>query len=105
MLRKRKISNGVKKRKSHERMPESNIGHSGALTALTCLGMGVCLVLLCSCLSFDIGDWPSRFVSPNNDPVANWCGSIWAGGVCHISVGNLFSGCETCTSAEGPAGF
>ena len=80
MLRKRKISNRVKKRKSHERMPESNIRHSGALTALTCLGMGVCLVLLCSCLSFDIGDWPSRFVYPNNDPAANWCGSM--GAVC-----------------------
>jgi len=38
----------------------------------------VCLVFLCSCLSFDIGDWPSRLVSPNNAPIKNWCGSIGA---------------------------
>jgi S-DNA-T family DNA segregation ATPase FtsK/SpoIIIE len=38
----------------------------------------VCLFLLCSCLSFDIGDWPSRFVYPHNVPVQNWCGSIGA---------------------------
>jgi len=47
-------------------------------TAISCLGIGVCLFLLCSCLSFDIGDWPSRFVYPHNVPVQNWCGSIGA---------------------------
>jgi S-DNA-T family DNA segregation ATPase FtsK/SpoIIIE len=46
--------------------------------AMRCLGIGACLVLLCSCLSFDIGDWPSTFVHPNNRPAANWCGSIGA---------------------------
>jgi S-DNA-T family DNA segregation ATPase FtsK/SpoIIIE len=38
----------------------------------------MCLVLLCSCLGFDIGDWPSRYLSPPNNPTANWCGSIGA---------------------------
>jgi S-DNA-T family DNA segregation ATPase FtsK/SpoIIIE len=42
--------------------------------AAECLGIAAALVLLCSCVSFNIGDWPSRFVWPNNDPPANWCG-------------------------------
>ncbi|MHC4499224.1 MAG: FtsK/SpoIIIE family DNA translocase, partial [Planctomycetota bacterium] len=46
--------------------------------ALECAGMAVSLLLLCSCLSFDIGDWPSRFVYPHNDPSANLCGPIGA---------------------------
>ena len=36
------------------------------------------LVLLCSCVSFDIGDWPSRFRYPHNSPAVNLCGSIGA---------------------------
>ncbi len=36
------------------------------------------LVLLCSCLSFNIGDWPSRFVYPHNRPSANLCGRVGA---------------------------
>jgi len=47
-------------------------------TAVECLGIGVLLILLCSCLSFDIGDWPSKFVYPHNRPAANWCGSVGA---------------------------
>ena len=46
--------------------------------ALECLGIAAGLVLLCSCISFDIGDWPSKFVWPHNDPPANWCGVIGA---------------------------
>ena len=46
--------------------------------ALRCLGVGFCLFLLCSCLSFDLGDWPSRHQAPHNEPAANWCGSIGA---------------------------
>ncbi len=46
--------------------------------ALECLGIAVALVLLCSCVSFNIGDWPSRFVRPNNEPPANWCGMAGA---------------------------
>jgi S-DNA-T family DNA segregation ATPase FtsK/SpoIIIE len=42
--------------------------------AQQCLAAAVLLVLFCSCLSFDIGDWPSRFVYPPNKPTANWCG-------------------------------
>src|SRR4030042_7214681 len=36
------------------------------------------LMLFCSCVSFDIGDWPSGFVYPHKDPPANWCGNIGA---------------------------
>ena len=46
--------------------------------ALRCLGIGFCLFLLCSCLSFDIGDWPSKYQAPHNEPATNWCGSIGA---------------------------
>jgi S-DNA-T family DNA segregation ATPase FtsK/SpoIIIE len=46
--------------------------------AVEVIGIGVLLVLLCSCISFSIGDWPSEFVYPHNDPAANWCGSIGA---------------------------
>ena len=46
--------------------------------AVECLGITAALVLLCSCVSFDIGDWPSKFVWPHNDPPANWCGLIGA---------------------------
>jgi len=46
--------------------------------ALQCLTVAVLLVLFCSCLSFDIGDWPSRFVYPHNKPTANWCGAAGA---------------------------
>lgn len=35
-------------------------------------------MLLCSCVSFDIGDWPSPFVYPHNAPSANWCGAAGA---------------------------
>jgi len=68
----------VKKKKSYKRAAEGERTHSGAWTALMCLGIGVCLVVLCSCLSFDIGDWPSRFVYPHNSPPSNWCGSAGA---------------------------
>jgi S-DNA-T family DNA segregation ATPase FtsK/SpoIIIE len=46
--------------------------------ALLCLGVGLCLVLLFSCLSFDIADWPSQYAHPHNEPSANWCGSMGA---------------------------
>jgi S-DNA-T family DNA segregation ATPase FtsK/SpoIIIE len=41
-------------------------------------GIAVLLVLLFSCLSFDIGDWPSRYVYPHNKPSSNLCGRIGA---------------------------
>lgn len=46
--------------------------------AVECLAIAAALVLLCSCVSFDIGDWPSKYVWPHNEPAANWCGSIGA---------------------------
>jgi S-DNA-T family DNA segregation ATPase FtsK/SpoIIIE len=51
---------------------------AGARAALLCLGMIGSLFLLCSCLSFDIADWPSTYVYPNHEPPANWCGSVGA---------------------------
>ena len=46
--------------------------------ALQCLIVAGLLVLFCGCLSFNIGDWPSKFVYPNNTPPANWCGHAGA---------------------------
>ncbi|MHC4258891.1 MAG: FtsK/SpoIIIE family DNA translocase [Planctomycetota bacterium] len=46
--------------------------------AVECLVIAVLLVLFCSCISFDIGDWPSSFIYPHNEPTENWCGSIGA---------------------------
>ena len=66
MMQKRgKISNGVKKKSSY-------------IIAVEFLAVAVLLLLLCSCVSFDIGDWPSNFVYPHNSPPVNWCGSIGA---------------------------
>ncbi len=46
--------------------------------ALQCLLVAGLLVLFCGCLSFNIGDWPSKFVYPNNALTANWCGPVGA---------------------------
>ena len=46
--------------------------------AMYCFGIAAILLLFCSCLSFDIGDWPSRYVHPHNDPTENLCGPIGA---------------------------
>ncbi|MHC5083076.1 MAG: DNA translocase FtsK 4TM domain-containing protein, partial [Planctomycetota bacterium] len=43
-----------------------------------------CIFLFFSCLSFDIGDWPSTYVSPNNAPPSNWCGAAGAFCAYHI---------------------
>jgi S-DNA-T family DNA segregation ATPase FtsK/SpoIIIE len=48
------------------------------LKALQCLAAAGILLILCSCISFDIGDWPSKFVYPHNKPAANWCGPVGA---------------------------
>jgi S-DNA-T family DNA segregation ATPase FtsK/SpoIIIE len=50
----------------------------GVRAAALCLGIGLCLVLLFSCMSFNIGDWPSPYVVPVNEPPANWCGAMGA---------------------------
>jgi S-DNA-T family DNA segregation ATPase FtsK/SpoIIIE len=46
--------------------------------AVECFTIAALLVFLCSCVSFNICDWPSRFVYPHNSPPTNWCGSIGA---------------------------
>ena len=40
--------------------------------------IAVLSLLLFSCLSFDVGDWPSRYAYPHNDPAENLCGPIGA---------------------------
>jgi S-DNA-T family DNA segregation ATPase FtsK/SpoIIIE len=40
--------------------------------------LGVCIFLFFSVLSFDIGDAPSRYTWPTNQPVVNWCGRVGA---------------------------
>ncbi|MHC4148156.1 MAG: DNA translocase FtsK [Planctomycetota bacterium] len=65
MVRKSKASDRLKERASYR-------------MAGGCLGIAALLVLLCSCASFDIGDWPSRFAWPHNSPPANWCGRVGA---------------------------
>jgi len=74
----RSRSNGVKKKKSYKKGAKRQANGSISRTSLRCLGIGVSLVLLFSCLSFDIGDWPSGFEYPNNNPTVNRCGSIGA---------------------------
>ena len=51
---------------------------TGARLALLCLGVVLCVMLLASCLSFDIGDEPSTYSYPVNNPPANWCGAMGA---------------------------
>ncbi|MCP4261510.1 MAG: DNA translocase FtsK [Planctomycetes bacterium] len=67
-----------KKKKSYKRVSKRETSRFGAKTALLCIGIGTCLIILCSCISFDIGDWPSKFVFPSNNPPANWCGTVGA---------------------------
>ncbi len=68
----------MKKKKSYKRRSKRKAERSLVTTALRCLGIGLCLFLLCSCLGFDIGDWPSKYQAPPNNPTTNWCGSIGA---------------------------
>ena len=63
---------------SRGRKARELIFSAGVKTAALCLAVAVCLMLLFSCLSFDIADWPSPYVHPQNEPAANWCGSIGA---------------------------
>ena len=46
--------------------------------ALKAFALAACLLVFFSCFSFSIWDAPSRLAYPNNDPTANWCGSIGA---------------------------
>jgi len=55
----------VQNRKSHK-------------VAFNCIIIAVLLVLLCSCLSFNVGDWPNPYHHPHNQPADNLCGRIGA---------------------------
>ncbi|MBU1260268.1 MAG: DNA translocase FtsK [Planctomycetes bacterium] len=46
--------------------------------AVQIIALAIMAMLFFSCLSFDAGDFPSRYVWPNNHPAANWCGSVGA---------------------------
>ena len=46
--------------------------------AVEVIGLAVITMMLFSCISFDVGDFPSKFVWPNNHPAANWCGAVGA---------------------------
>ena len=46
--------------------------------AAVCIAAAVALMLLCSCLSFNNGDWPNPYYHPHNRPTANLCGVIGA---------------------------
>ena len=48
------------------------------LIAAGSIGIVLLLILFFSCLSFNIGDWPSPYSSPHNNPAKNWCGSAGA---------------------------
>jgi S-DNA-T family DNA segregation ATPase FtsK/SpoIIIE len=78
MVWKSKTTRRSKKKKSYRRTAGKTSKNTAIPMAMSCLCVGVCLFLFCSCLSFDIGDWPSRFVYPRNNPAVNWCGSIGA---------------------------
>ncbi|MHC4744437.1 MAG: FtsK/SpoIIIE family DNA translocase, partial [Planctomycetota bacterium] len=69
-----------KKKRSYKRNAQRKKTHAGVRIAFCCAGIMACVMLLGSCLSFDIGDWPSPFVAPNNSPAQNWCG--WVGAAC-----------------------
>jgi len=58
----------------------TNLSASGGLsrTALLVLALAVVVVLFFSCVSFNTGDFPSKYVWPNNHPAANWCGCVGA---------------------------
>jgi len=46
--------------------------------AAICFAAAACVILFCSCLSFNLGDAPSKYVWPRNQPPENWCGPIGA---------------------------
>ncbi|MBN1788622.1 MAG: DNA translocase FtsK [Sedimentisphaerales bacterium] len=46
--------------------------------ALLVLSLAAIIFLFFSCVSFDAGDFPNRYVWPNNHPAANWCGTAGA---------------------------
>ncbi|MHC4520786.1 MAG: DNA translocase FtsK 4TM domain-containing protein, partial [Planctomycetota bacterium] len=68
----------AKRKRSRSKRTGHGVIGTGARLALLCLGIVLCVVLLFSCLSFNIGDTPSTYTYPANDPALNWCGSMGA---------------------------
>ena len=66
------------RKKSRSKKNAHSVVGAGARLALSCLAVGLFVLMFLSCLSFDIGDPPSTFVHPANDPPRNWCGSVGA---------------------------
>ncbi len=57
---------------------KKNTGRKTYMVAVQCLIIAAIVMLLFSCLSFNMADWPSKFAYPHNNPAQNWCGSIGA---------------------------
>ncbi len=68
----------MRSKKTKKKKTKNTSGRSVLHTAWICIAIGLCLFLLCSCYSFNIGDWPSKYVQPNNRETVNLCGSIGA---------------------------
>jgi S-DNA-T family DNA segregation ATPase FtsK/SpoIIIE len=67
-----------KVKKSRASKARRQAASAGARLAVACLAITACIILFLSCLSFDIGDPPSTYRHPANDPPLNWCGSAGA---------------------------
>ncbi len=67
-----------KKKRSKKRTSKSGAAGAGVKIGAQCFLVGVLLVLFCSCLSFDIADWPSPYAYPHNKPAENLCGKVGA---------------------------
>lgn len=67
----------ARKKKSKKKKKPVEFGQ-GTIAAMYCFGIIFGLVLLCSCLSFDIADYPSSYAYPLNAPATNWCGAVGA---------------------------
>lgn len=46
--------------------------------AVQVIALAIVAMLFFSCMSFNTGDFPSKYVWPNNHPAANWCGAVGA---------------------------
>jgi S-DNA-T family DNA segregation ATPase FtsK/SpoIIIE len=46
--------------------------------AVQVIALAIVAMLFFSCMSFNIGDFPSKYVWPNNHPAVNWCGAVGA---------------------------
>ncbi len=67
-----------KMKKSRTSKARRQAASAGVRVALACLAITACIILFLSCLSFNIGDPPSTYRHPANDPPQNWCGSVGA---------------------------